>query len=152
MFLHILLPTDGSDLSMRAVDIGIALAAQLGARVHAVHVVTPFPAITYFAQMVQLNETAYTDQALALARQYLAEVCRRAAAAGVPCDSSFASDHRPYCAIIGAAVKQKCDLIVMASHGWRGFDHVLLGSETHKVILNGNLPVLVCREETVPGI
>jgi nucleotide-binding universal stress UspA family protein len=145
LFTHILLPTDGSDLSLSAADTGIALAAKLGARVHAFHVVTPFPAITYFAQMVQLPETVYTDQALARAAEYLAEICRRAAVAGVPCDSSYATDHRPYCAIVGACNKQQCDLIVMASHGLRGFDHLLLGSETHKVILDGNVPVLVCR-------
>ena len=78
-------------------------------------------------------------------RRYLADARQRAVAAGVPCETSFETDARPYAAIVGATRKQQCDLIVMASHGWRGFDRLLLGSETHKVILNGEVPVLVCR-------
>ena len=145
MFKHILLPTDGSELSLRAVDTGIELAARLGARVYAFHVIAPFPASTYFAEFVQANEPAYTQEANANAERYLADAHRRAEAAGVSCESSSEVDARPYSAIVGAARKHQCDLIVMASHGWRGFDRLLLGSETHKVILNGDVPVLVCR-------
>ncbi|CAM5232881.1 universal stress protein [Rhodanobacter lindaniclasticus] len=145
MYKHILLPTDGSELSLRAVDAGIALAARLGARVHAFHVIAPFPASTYFAAIVLANEPAYIEEAHANAERYLADVHQRAQAAGVACESSSEVDARPYSAIVGAARKQQCDLIVMASHGWRGFDRLLLGSETHKVILNGDVPVLVCR-------
>lgn len=145
MFQHILIPTDGSDLSLRALDTGIELAARLGARVHAFHVIAPFPASTYFAEFVLANEPAYAQEATANAERYLAEACQRAAAAGVPCESSSECDARPYSAIVGATRKHQCDLIVMASHGWRGFDRQLLGSETHKVILNGDVPVLVCR-------
>lgn len=145
MFKHILLPTDGSELSLRAVDTGIELAARLGARVHAFHVLVPFPATVYFAEFIQANEAAYTRDAVASAEGHLAEVRRRAEAAGVPCESSYETDARPFAAIVGAARKHQCDLIVMASHGWRGFDRLLLGSETHKVILNGDVPVLVCR-------
>ena len=145
MFKHILLPTDGSELSLRAVDTGIALAARLGASVYAFHVIAPFPASAYFAEFVVANEPAYTQEAIANAERYLAEVRQRAEAAGVPCEGSHEIDARPYSAIVGAARKHQCDLIVMASHGWRGFDRLLLGSETHKVILNGDVPVLVCR-------
>ncbi|HEY8327363.1 MAG TPA: universal stress protein [Rhodanobacter sp.] len=145
MFKHILLPTDGSELSLRAIDTGIELAARLGARAHAFHVIAPFPASTYFAGFVLANEPAYTQEANANAERYLADVRQRAEAAGVSCESSCEVDARPYSAIVGAARKHQCDLIVMASHGWRGFDRLLLGSETHKVILNGDVPVLVCR-------
>ena len=145
MFKHILLPVDGSELSLRAVDTGIELAARLGASVYAFHVIAPFPASIYFAEIIQANEPTYTSEAIANAEKYLADVSRRAQAAGVPCEGSHETDARPYSAIVGAARKQQCDLIVMASHGWRGFDRLLLGSETHKVILNGDVPVLVCR-------
>jgi len=145
MFKHILLPTDGSELSLRAVDTGIELAARLGACVYAFHVIAPFPASVYFAEFVMANEPGYTREAIANAERYLADVRGRAQAAGVACEGSHEIDARPYSAIVGAARKQQCDLIVMASHGWRGFDRLLLGSETHKVILNGDVPVLVCR-------
>src|SRR5678815_3854583 len=88
MFKHILLPTDGSELSLRAVDTGIELAARLGARVYAFHVIAPFPASTYFAEFVQANEPAYTREANANAEHYLADVRRRAEAACVSCESS----------------------------------------------------------------
>lgn len=145
MFKRILLPVDGSELSLRAIDTGIELAARLGASVYAFHVIAPFPASIYFAEIIQANEPTYTSEAIANAEKYLADVSRRAQAAGVPCEGSHETDARPYSAIVGAARKQQCDLIVMASHGWRGFDRLLLGSETHKVILNGDVPVLVCR-------
>jgi nucleotide-binding universal stress UspA family protein len=145
MFKHILLPTDGSELSLHAVDTGIELAARLGARVYAFHVIAPFPASVYFTEIIQANEPTYTREATANAERYLGDVRQRAQAAGVPCDGSHEVDARPWSAIVGAARKQQCDLIVMASHGWRGFDRLLLGSETHKVILNGDVPVLVCR-------
>lgn len=144
MFKHILLPTDGSDLSLRAVDTGLALAARLGASVHAFHVVMPFPATVYVAEVVLADEDMYAHESVARSARYLAEVEARASAAGVPCQSSSVSDHRPYAAILEVAASRHCDLIVMASHGWRGLDRLLLGSETHKVILNGDVPVLVC--------
>jgi nucleotide-binding universal stress UspA family protein len=144
MFKHILLPVDGSELSLRAVDTGLALAARLGARVHAFHVVPPFPALTYMVDIIQANQEFYVQEAVARGEEYLKEVEQRASAAGVPCESSHATDHHPYAAIIAAASRHQCDLIVMASHGWHGIDRLLLGSETHKVIVNGDVPVLVC--------
>ena len=145
MFQHILIPSDGSELSLRALDTGIELAARLGARIHAFHVIAPFPASTYFAEFVLANEPTYMEEVTANAERYLADARQRAEKAGVPCDVSHELDARPYSAIVGAARKHQCDLVVMASHGWRGFDRLLLGSETHKVILNGDVPVLVCR-------
>jgi len=144
MFKHILLPTDGSELALRAVDTGIALAAKLGAKVHAFHVAAPFPTVAYLAEIIQATQETYTKEAARRAQGFLDEVERRAQAVGVVCAGSYEFDQRPYCAIIGAAAKQGCDLIVMASHGWHGLDRLLLGSETHKVLLNTDIPVLVC--------
>ncbi len=144
MFKHILLPTDGSDLSVRAVDTGIELAAKLGASVHAFHVIAPFPGIIWFAEIIQTDEETYTREATTTAERYLEDVRRRAEAAGVPCQSSYSIDLRPHQAIVAEAERQHCDAIVMASHGWRGVDRLLLGSETNKVLLECSLPVLVC--------
>jgi nucleotide-binding universal stress UspA family protein len=144
MYTHLLLPTDGSELALRGVDAGIALAAGLGASVHAFHVLRPLAAVAYLADAIQFPATTYSQQAIARAERYLTEVSRRAHDAGVPCRSSYVFDHRPYVAIIGAAHREQCDLIVMGSHGRQGLDRLLLGSQTHQVILAGPLPVLVC--------
>jgi nucleotide-binding universal stress UspA family protein len=145
MFKHILLPVDGSVLSLRAVDTGIALATRLGARVHALHVLPPFPAATYFAAIAEANETMYIERALTGAERVLAEVRQRARAAGVSCESSHVIDNRPDCAITVAVGKYHCDLIVMATHGWRGIERLLLGSVTQAVLQAVDVPVLVCR-------
>lgn len=145
MYKHLLLPTDGSELSMRAVDAGIGLARALGAKIHAVHVMAPFLALTYFTEMVQIPETTYTEQAIANAKAFLGEVRRRADAAGVPCTDEFLFDAQPAGAIVDRAGKHGCDLIVMGSHGRGGFDRLLLGSQTYKVIQQGHVPVLVCK-------
>lgn len=144
MFKHILLPTDGSELSLRAVDTGIELAERCGAQVYAIHVLTPFPAVTYAAQLIQAGDEAYSRDAVVRAENCLAEVHRRAAAAGVACESTYVFDHRPYLAIIGAAHRWHCDLIVMGSHGRGGLARLLLGSEAHKVTESCSTPVLVC--------
>lgn len=145
MFKRLLLPTDGSDLSMRAVDTGIALAASLGATVHAFHVVAPFPAFTYMMVITEFNEQTYLQGAVERAKACLQDVRKRAEAAGVPCESGYVTDTHPHIAIVAAAISHECDLIVMASHGWKGMNRLLLGSETQKVLVSCDVPVLVCR-------
>jgi len=145
MFKRILLPTDGSDLSMRAVDTGIGLAASLGAEVYAFHAVMPYPALSYLIDITDMNQQVYMQDAIGRAEEYLREVHKRAEAAGVSCESGYVMDNRPYTAIVAAATDHRCDLIVMASHGWQGMNRLLLGSETQKVLVSCNVPVLVCR-------
>jgi nucleotide-binding universal stress UspA family protein len=145
MFKHILLPTDGSDLSLRAAKLGIELAKTCGARVHALHVVAPYHTIAYMVEMLAATEIAYTQDATGRAEKYLAEVRHMAEAAGTACSTEYVFDDRPHEAIIKAAREQHCDLAVMASHGWRGLTRLLLGSEVHKVLLESEIPVLVCR-------
>lgn len=145
MFKHILLPTDGSELSLRAVRLGVALAKACGASVYALHVVAPFHTIAYMAEMLAATEVVYTEEATVRAGEYIAEVQRIAAEAGVGCAGSYVFDDRPHEAILATAQEQRCDLVVMASHGWRGFTRLLLGSEVHKVLLESEIPVLVCR-------
>lgn len=144
MFKRILLPTDGSELSLRAIDTGLELASSLHASVYAFHVIPPLPP-PYFADIALPADGVLFEQTEAFANRCLDAVKQRAAAAGVGYDGGTAINQRPATAIVEAAQEQGCDLIVMASHGWRGVDRLLLGSETHKVIVQGMVPVLVVR-------
>jgi nucleotide-binding universal stress UspA family protein len=144
MFKHLLVPTDGSELSLRAAKMAIELAQTCHARIHALHVVPPFHTVSYMAEMLAATELTYTQESIARAERYLADVRDLAAKADVPCDTSYVLDDRPHQVIAQTAADKHCDLIVMASHGWRGLNRLLLGSETHKVLLKSNVPVLVC--------
>lgn len=145
MFKRILMPVDGSDLSMRAVDTGMALAVTLGAGIHALHVLPSIPAAEVFAVMAQADESLYRARGIARAERLLGTVCQRAEAAGVLCTASHVVDARPACGIQAAVTKYHCDLIVMATHGLRGMERLLLGSVTQEVLLIASVPVLVCR-------
>ena len=144
MFKHILLPTDGSDLSLRGVKLGLDLARSCGAKIYALHVVPPFHTFTYVSEMIAATEATYMEGAVERAERYLADVRDMAEKAGVPSEGSYVTSDFPSERIVEAAQNRHCDLIVMASHGWRGFTKLLLGSETQKVLLTSPVPVLVC--------
>lgn len=143
MFNHILIATDGSEVSDRAADQAIELAAKLGARVLVLHVAPAEPAFAYFARGIEGAGMEPGDAAKHSA-SYLDSVRVRAESKGVACTLHSVVDSRPYCEIVSIAQTQGCDLIVMGSHGRQGFDRLILGSETHKVLLSTSLPVLVC--------
>ena len=145
MFKHILLPTDGSDLSTRAVKLGIELAQACHARVYALHVVSPYHTVSYMAEMLAATEATYMQEATARAERYLAQVQHAAKVANVEYDGSHVLNDHPHEAIIETVDKQHCDLVVMASHGRRGLKRVLLGSETQHVLTHSSIPVLVLR-------
>jgi len=145
MYKHILVPTDGSTLSLKAARAAARLASPLKARITAFYVIPPFtPPMTSegVAVRMQYSIRQYEEGARKLADKALAKV---AAAAGVKCDRATVFDDNPWRAIIKAANSKKCDLIVMASHGRRGLAALLLGSETQKVLTHSKTPVLVCR-------
>jgi nucleotide-binding universal stress UspA family protein len=144
MFSHILVPTDGSDHAMHAAQMGIELARSVGARIYAFHVLAPLAAVAYFSDVIQHTEDSYVDRAITRAEQRLAEIEEMANKAGVPCHGGYAFDRRPYVAIVGAAKKEHCDLIVMSTHGYTTLDRMLLGSETNRVLGCCDIPVLVC--------
>ena len=147
MYRRILVPIDGSQLSDRAVKEATALAKSVGA------VLTLFYAAPAYRMPVAYSEGAilqhivpperYKRSMRAHAKRLLAAAARKAGgtASRQLCDFS----DLPYDAIIKAARKDRCDLIVMASHGWRGLKGLLLGSETHKVLTHSRIPVLVVR-------
>ena len=142
MYKHILLATDGSPAARRAEDAGIELAARLGAHLHVLRVLEPEPAVSLVADVIQGD--IYTRRAIQRAGDYLADVREKASAAGVPCETEYVFDNRPYAAIAGSASKHRCDLIVMGAHLHNGLEGLLLSNVTHKVILNCDAPVLVC--------
>lgn len=145
MYQHILLAVDGSARSLRAAEAGIALAKSLGARVHVLHVVVPLPAVPFLDELIAASDIEYVDSAQTAGKGYLTEAVERAQAAGVPCQSSLESGPRPYQVIVAAAKRLGCDLIVMGSHGWRGLDRLLMGSEAQRVVLESDMPVLIHR-------
>ena len=147
MFKHILVPIDGSALSMRAAKRAIGFAKSERARITAFYATPEYhPAIGgdfIPANFVPL--ALFEKQVRKAADEYLGRIKQLAAAAGVPCAVLRADSDWPHLAIIKAANARKCDLIFMASHGRSGFSKLLLGSETSKVLAQCKLPVLVYR-------
>jgi nucleotide-binding universal stress UspA family protein len=128
MYKNILIATDGSELSEKAVNHGIALAKRIGAKVTVLTVVQPLHTFT----------AEYAEKTLGAA-------ARLAQAAGVECEGVHVEHDFPYQAIIDTAASKGCDLIVMASHGRHGISALVLGSETVKVLTHSKIPVLVHR-------
>lgn len=147
MYTHILIPTDGTTLSENAMRSAMKLAKALSARVTGFHVV-PTTFLFEGGEAIVVGSSAldeFAAMATARANDYLAVVEREAKAAGVSCTTLTAASDSPYEAIIGAADKAGCDLIAMASHGRKGLEGVLMGSETVKVLTHSTIPVLVYR-------
>jgi nucleotide-binding universal stress UspA family protein len=148
MFQHILIPTDGSDLSQKAISDGIRFARSMGARVTGfcarrqarIQLPEHWDAGDYESSVAELE--AEIDEE---AKRHLALIENAAREAGVSCHCLSLVSDSPFEAIIRAAEGQGCDLIVMASHGRRGVTGLLLGSETMKVLTHCKIPVLVCR-------
>ena len=147
MFKRILVATDGSTLSKKAVASAIALAAQNEAELFAVTVVPRYPknyfegALTFSPDDIGRIEREWADKAQGL----LDRVSELARAASVRVKTAAPSSDLVAEAIVAAARKHKCDLSVMASHGRKGIKRLLLGSETQHVLTHSTLPVLVLR-------
>jgi nucleotide-binding universal stress UspA family protein len=147
MYRHILIPTDGSDLSQNAVGYGVALAKAVGAKVTGVTVSTPFHIFAVDTEMLTDTPESYKHRVKKRAEKYLARVKDAAAEAGIGYAGIHVEHEHPYQAIIDTAKERGCDLIAMASHGRRGLSAVVLGSETVKVLTHSSIPVLVYRAE-----
>ena len=145
MFEHILLPTDGSKLSEKSIKQGVRMAKTLKASVTALHVSPKFHTFTYQIDMLEKTSGDYAEACETKASNYLDFVKRVAAGAGVECDVVHVVSDQPFKEIVKIAQKKKCDLILMASHGRRGVEGFLLGSETQKVLTHSRIPVLVYR-------
>lgn len=147
MYQRILVATDGSVLSKKAVSAAIGMAALTGGELIALKVVPRYPQ-SYFEGGIALEtqEVARIEKQWSERAQSIVEAVQDAAKAkgvkarGVTVRSDLVSD-----AIIAAAKKHKADLIVMASHGRKGIKRLLLGSETQQVLTHSHVPVLVLR-------
>jgi nucleotide-binding universal stress UspA family protein len=144
MYRHILLPTDGSELSKAAVKHGIALAKAIGAKVTAVVVSTPLNSLIVDPSVVSGALDQYKALVATQTAKYLDNIKNDAAGAGVDCGVLCIEHDKPYEAIVDTAKKHGCDLVVMASHGLRGVS-AILGSETLKVLTHSSVPILVYR-------
>jgi nucleotide-binding universal stress UspA family protein len=145
MYKHILIPTDGSELSWMAVREGLAFAKALNARVTALTVFPPFRTIAVDPAMVADTPEQYRRDCEAAAARYLGAATESAKTMGVTCEGLHVVNDHPYQTIIETAQARGCDLIFMASHGRRGVAALVLGSETTKVLTHSKIPVLVYR-------
>ena len=144
MYKHILVPTDGSDITGKAIDTAITLAKSLGARISTVSVKEPFP-YSAVSEMQAIPPQEFFEAQDRIAANNLQAVKAACAAAGLACDGAAVDALHPWEAILEQAKSGDCDLIVMASHGRRGVSALLLGSETQKVLTHSAIPVLVVR-------
>jgi nucleotide-binding universal stress UspA family protein len=149
MFKNILVPTDGSPLSRRAVARAVRLAKEQGARVTGLWVGPAWePNLYAYGESVPqgfVSRKEHAEHVRKAGARPLRAVKRLAAAARVPCKCSCVEGAFPYLEIIKAARRNRCDLIVMASHSRRGISRLLLGSQTSRVLALAEVPVLVCR-------
>lgn len=144
MFKRILVPTDGSDITDKAVQSAIGLARVTGARLYTLCVKEPFP-YSAISEMQATPPQEFYDAQERIAASRVKAVCDACAGVGLPCEAATVEALHPYEAIIDHAQQNECDLIVMASHGRRGVSALLLGSETQKVLTHTTIPVLVVR-------
>jgi nucleotide-binding universal stress UspA family protein len=144
MYQHILIATDGSRLAGKAVATALALASVLKAKVTAITAEEPLEPLMV-AEPSQRSPVAEFERVAAeSARRILAEVHERAREQGVDCATVQVSDF-PAPAILATAKARGCDLIVMSSHGRRGFDRLFLGSQARRVLAHSQIPVLICK-------
>ena len=145
MFAHILIPTDGSPLSIAATGKILRFAKEIGAKVTVLTVIEPFHTFSLAPSQVSSTSAVYHEQARIEAARILDVAERSARAAGVECTLVQAEHDHPHEAIVDTAQSRGCDLIAMASHGRRGVSAMMLGSQTARVLTHSNIPVLVYR-------
>jgi nucleotide-binding universal stress UspA family protein len=150
MYAKILLSTDGSDVARKGVEHGIALAKALNAKVTVITVTEPLPidygsghASGWIPSQEEIDR--FDAAGKEHARKVLDEARAMAEQIGISVDLLHVPNAHPATAIIETAKSRRCELIVMASHGRRGFRKLLLGSQTSEVLANGSVPVLVVR-------
>ena len=144
MYKRILVPTDGSEITVKAIQAAISMAKLMGAEVFALAVKEPFPN-SAISEMQPVPPQEFLDAQERVATSRLKAVGEAATAAGVVSHSHSVEGLHPWEAILDHGKAQNCDLIVMASHGRRGMSALLLGSETQKVLTHSTVPVLVVR-------
>ena len=145
MYTHILIPTDGSEFAQKGVDHGLSLAKALGSKVTIITVTEPFPVpMGAAAWVIGANDIArYSADCRKAAEELLAPIKAAAEKMGIVADTIHVPDARPATAILETAQQTSCNLIVMASHGRRGVERLLLGSQAAEVVTSSKVPVLI---------
>lgn len=151
MYRNILVATDGTALSDVAVSHAVALAAGLHARLVILTATEPFHLLTTEADQIADTEEEYRRLAAQRAGHILDAAAEKAAAAGVEAARVHVESDHPHAAILDIAATERCDLIVMASHGRSWLAAALLGSETEEVLAGAAVPLLVVRPGTPPA-
>ncbi|MFU0841892.1 MAG: Universal stress protein [Burkholderia sp.] len=144
MYKRILVPTDGSEMSGKALDAAARFAKPLGASLVIVNVVEPY-SYTNLSEYRPESIEQYDERVSAEAEDLLANCKRRCDELGVAAKTVMVKSFSPADAIIEQSKKNDCDIVFMASHGRQGFAAVLLGSETQKVLTHSTIPVMVYR-------
>lgn len=146
MFKHILMPTDGSEHSERAVERGIELAKLCGAKVTGIHVMQDYQILMADDGFVPTGlDERMDEQGREQATRFLAFVQKAADAARVPCETLIAKGRHPYDAIVDVANERGCDLIVMTARHRKGLVSLIMGSEASRVLHRASIPVLTFR-------
>jgi nucleotide-binding universal stress UspA family protein len=144
MFQRILVPTDGSEITGRAVATALDLAKALGAEIFTLCVKEPFP-YGAVAEMQPTPPQEFFDAQERTAARNVRVVIEACDAAGIVCHAQTIEGLQPWEAIVEHAAEQRCDLLVMGSHGRSGLASLFLGSETQDVLKHTTIPVLVVR-------
>jgi nucleotide-binding universal stress UspA family protein len=147
MYKNILLPTDGSQLSGEAIQSAVRFAKSIQAKITGFYA-APKPGaqpLEHWAHGDAAHQARLREIFDKQAHAYLKVIEDAAARANVPCECFFVSSNSPFEEIIKTARQKHCDLVFMASHGWKGGTAGLLGSETLKVLTHSDIPVLVHR-------
>jgi len=145
MFKHILIPTDGSDLSNLAIAQGVKFAKEIHAKITGVTVTMPFHFFALEATMVSDSVDRYAEDSKVMAARHLKVLKDAADKADVECALVHCVSEHPYAEIVKTAQDAGCDVIFMASHGRRGIQALVMGGETHKVLTHTKIPVVVFR-------
>ena len=148
MYSHILIPTDGSELSLNAARQAVELAKLCKAKVTALMVSPSYRQISqegFVVPTVNSIRERWDEQMNARAKAAFDQITNAAAKAGVVCHTAHVFGDAPYEAIIDAANKNGCDMIAMGSHGYGGVKQFFIGSETTRVLSHTKIPVVVYR-------
>ena len=145
MFKHVLIATDGSQLSEKAALSAVQLAKSMSARLTAVTASTPFHTFATDTVMLSDTEKVYMEKCERQAEKFLRVIKTAAESSGLSFEGIHVFHDHPYAAIIETADNKGCDVICMASHGRRGISALVLGSETMKVLTHSKIPVVVWR-------
>jgi len=144
MYSRILIPTDGSEITRKAVETAVSLAKRMDAQLFAIAVKEPFP-YSAISEVQPIAPQEFYEAQEKVASQRVTAVVEAARAQQVACSGYTVESLHPWEAIIDHGKAKGCDLIVMASHGRRGVAAMLLGSETQRVLLHSPIPVLIVK-------